>query len=125
MLFQGIQETVLRLVRTADQLIHSAHYDAEGVRQRLRKIDEKCEDFMLRLDTRRKNLALAISFFLLAQSVSIFSCYVNIQRKETIEKFPNEKSLNHKKNQLNSVKKVDICTVINASCKGRKYVNRN
>ena len=56
-------------MRTADQLIHSAHYDAEGVRQRLRKIDEKNEDFMLRLDTRRKNLALAISFFSLAQTV--------------------------------------------------------
>ena len=70
-------------MRTADQLIHSAHYDAEGVRQRLRKIDEKCEDFMLRLDTRRKNLALAISFFLLAQSVSTFSYFVNIHRKRT------------------------------------------
>ncbi len=70
---QGIHETVLRLVRTADQLIHSAHYDAEGVRQRLRKVDEKCEDFMIRLDNRRKNLALAISFFSLAQNVSTTS----------------------------------------------------
>ena len=65
-----IQETVLRLLRTADQLVHSAHYDAEGIKKRLQIVDEKCEDFMLRLDVRRKNLALAINFFSLAQSVS-------------------------------------------------------
>ena len=68
--WQEIQETVLRLVRTADQLIHGSNYDAEGIRQRLRKVDEKCEDFMIRLDTRRKNLMLAISFYSLTQTVS-------------------------------------------------------
>ena len=34
---------MLRLVRTADQLVHSAQYDDEGVKQRLSFIDEKCE----------------------------------------------------------------------------------
>ena len=68
-----IQETVLRLVRTADQLVHSALYDAEGIKTRLQTVDQKCEDFMLRLDTRRKNLALAINFFSLAQGVGIIS----------------------------------------------------
>ena len=71
LLLQEIQETVLRLVRTADQLVHSAHYDAEGVKKRLEVIDQKCEDFMHRVDNRRKNLALAINFFSLAQTVNV------------------------------------------------------
>ena len=67
---QEIQDTLLRLIRTADQLIHSAHYDAEGVKKRLQQVDKTCEDFMVRLDTRRKNVALSVSFFSLAQTVS-------------------------------------------------------
>ena len=50
-------------------MVHSAHHDAEGVKQRLLVIDEKCEDFMMRLDNRRKNLTLAINFFSLAKTV--------------------------------------------------------
>lgn len=59
---------MLRLVRTADQLVHSATYDAEGVRERLKQVDQKTENFMFRLDTRRKNLALTISFYTLAET---------------------------------------------------------
>jgi hypothetical protein len=66
---RDIQDTVLRLLRTADQVVHSAHSDAEGVKQRLLKIDSHCEDFMLRLETRRKNLTLAVNFFSLAKTV--------------------------------------------------------
>ena len=50
-------------------MVHSAHYDQEGVKQRLLLIDQKCEDFMMRLDNRRKNLTLAINFFSLANTV--------------------------------------------------------
>lgn len=63
-----IQDTVLRLLRTADQVAHSAQSDAEGVKQRLLKIDGQCEDFMLRLEKRRKNLTLAVNFFSLAKT---------------------------------------------------------
>ena len=72
-LLKEIQETVLRLLRTADQLVHSAHYNAEGVKKRLEVVDEQCENFMFRMDSRRKNLALAIGFFSLAQMVSSLS----------------------------------------------------
>lgn len=65
-----IQDTVLRLLRTADQVVQSSQSDAEGVKKRLLLIDEKCEDFMLRLETRRRNLTLAVSFFSLAKTVS-------------------------------------------------------
>ena len=78
---QEIQETVLRLVRTADQLVHSAIYDAEGVKQRLKVIDEKTEDFMVRLDNRRKNLALAISFY--SQALTVRTCYQSVVRENS------------------------------------------
>ena len=67
---QEIQETIIRLIRTADQLAHSAHYDSEGVRSRLTQVDSQCEDFLLRMDARRKNVALAVTFFHLSQTVS-------------------------------------------------------
>jgi len=70
---QEIQETVLRLIRTADQLIHGDRADAEAVRKRLQLIDKKCEDFTVRLDARRKNLVMARNFFAHAQAVSISS----------------------------------------------------
>ncbi|VDI56857.1 titin [Mytilus galloprovincialis] len=57
------QETVLRLVRTADQLLRRSKLDVEGVRQRLQTVDTECENFMIRLDTRRKNITMATSFF--------------------------------------------------------------
>jgi hypothetical protein len=66
---QGVNSTVLRLLHTADQLMHSASYDAEGIKRRLDTVDKQCEDFMARLDARRKNLALAVSFFTLAKTV--------------------------------------------------------
>ena len=68
---QEIHDTVLRLVRTADQLMHSATYDAEGIKQRLKNVDTKCEEFMHKLNTRRKNLAMSTSFFSLAQTVRL------------------------------------------------------
>jgi len=60
---------VLRLIRTADQLIHGDRADAESVRKRLQLVDSKCEDFTNRLDARRKNLIMARNFFALAQAV--------------------------------------------------------
>jgi len=67
---QEIQETVLRLIRTADQLLHGDRADAEAVRKRLQQVDTKCEDFTVRLDARRKNLVMARNFFAHAQAVS-------------------------------------------------------
>ena len=69
-MFQDIQETVLRLVRNADQLLRRTQIDAEGVRSRLQEVDTECENFMIRLDTRRKNISMAMSFFDLAETVS-------------------------------------------------------
>ena len=66
---QDIQDTVLRLVRTADQLLRRTHLDAEGVRQRLQAVDEESENFMNKLDTRRKNISMAMSFYGLAETV--------------------------------------------------------
>ena len=69
---------MLRLIRTADQLIHGDRTDAESVRKRLQLVDGKCEDFTMRLDARRKNLVMARNFFAHAQVVShpsrIVSC---------------------------------------------------
>ncbi|XP_013393635.1 titin [Lingula anatina] len=56
-------DTVLRLVRTADQLIHSTHYDSEGIRSRLHRVDKVSEEFMQEMENRRKNLAMAVSFY--------------------------------------------------------------
>lgn len=68
---QEIQDTVLRLIRTADQLVHGERADAESVRKRLQLVDSKCETFTVRLDARRKNLGMARNFFSLAQTVSV------------------------------------------------------
>jgi len=70
-ILQEIQETVLRLIRTADQLIHGDRTDAESVRKRLQLVDGKCEDFTMRLDARRKNLIMARNFFAHAQAVGL------------------------------------------------------
>lgn len=63
MFLQQVQENVLRLVRKADQLLRRTNLDAEGVRQRLQTVDHECENFMVRLDTKRKNISMALSFF--------------------------------------------------------------
>lgn len=60
---QQVQENVLRLVRKADQLLRRTNLDAEGVRQRLQTVDHECENFMVRLDNKRKNISMALSFF--------------------------------------------------------------
>ena len=65
---------MLRLIRTADQLIHGDRTDADSVRKRLQLVDGKCEDFTMRLDARRKNLVMARNFFAHAQAVSSRSC---------------------------------------------------
>ena len=75
---QEIHENVLRLVRTADQLVHSDLKNAEGVRQRLKTIDDKCEQFMHKMDYRRKNVTMATQFFTLAQAVSINSLWPSV-----------------------------------------------
>ncbi|XP_076451161.1 coiled-coil domain-containing protein 141-like [Babylonia areolata] len=63
-----IQENMLRLLRTADGLLRRASVDAEGIRQSLMLVDQECESFMVRLDNRRKNITMAVSFFNLAQT---------------------------------------------------------
>ena len=40
------------------------------MRQRLQAVDEESENFMNKLDTRRKNISMAMSFFGLAETVS-------------------------------------------------------
>lgn len=76
---QEVQETVLRLVRTADQLLRRSNLDVEGVRQRLQTVDQECESFMYKLDTRRKNITMATTFFEQAESVSmIFINFVTV-----------------------------------------------
>ena len=66
---QEIQENMLRLLRTADGLLRRASIDAEGIRQRLMLVDQECENFMVKLDNRRKNIFMAVSFFNLAETV--------------------------------------------------------
>ena len=70
MIKQEVQETVLRLVRTADQLVHTEGIDTEGVKQRLKLVDEQSEKFIDRIDNRRKNITMALSFFKQTQTVS-------------------------------------------------------
>jgi len=71
---------VLRLIRTADQLVHGERADAESVRKRLQLVDSKCEAFTVRLDARRKNLAMARNFFSLAQTVRLLIIDVKVTR---------------------------------------------
>lgn len=61
---------MLRLLRTADGLLRRASVDAEGIRKRLMLVDQECENFMVKLDNRRKNIFMAVSFFNLAETVS-------------------------------------------------------
>ncbi|XP_025104045.1 coiled-coil domain-containing protein 141-like isoform X3 [Pomacea canaliculata] len=63
-----IQENMLRLLRTADSLLRRTNIDAEGIRQRLMLVDQECENFMIKLDNRRKNIFMAVSFFNLAET---------------------------------------------------------
>ena len=64
-----IQGELLQLVRTSDQLSHTANVDVTSLRQRLQAVDELAQDFMLRMDARRKNIATAINFYRLASKV--------------------------------------------------------
>lgn len=61
---------MLRLLRTADSLLRRTNIDAEGIRQRLMLVDQECENFMIKLDNRRKNIFMAVSFFNLAETVN-------------------------------------------------------
>lgn len=61
---------MLRLVRNADQLLRRTHLDAEGVRSRLQEVDTECEKFMNKIDSRRKNITMAVSFFDMSETVS-------------------------------------------------------
>lgn len=78
-----MEETVLRLIRTADQLVHSSHYDAEGVQRRLKQVDSQSESFMLKMDDRRRNLAMATSFF--SQAKSALGKLAEIERQVNME----------------------------------------
>lgn len=85
-----IQDNVLKLVRTADQLLRRTNLDAEGVRQRLQAVDETSENFMIKLDNRRKNIAMALSFFKQAEAVSVLylqKCQLLKRLKFTIKYF--------------------------------------
>ncbi|CAH1789041.1 unnamed protein product, partial [Owenia fusiformis] len=77
------QDKVLRLVRSADTLLHGAHPDIEGIMTRLRNIDEQCENFMLRFDNRRKNVALSVAFFKQAQQALSKLDEINVQLTRT------------------------------------------
>lgn len=66
-----MQDTMLRLIRNVDQLLLRASLDAEGVRQRLQIVDAECEDFMVKLDNRRKNISSSVSFFNQAETVGV------------------------------------------------------
>jgi len=66
---QRIQSELLKLVRTSDQLSHAGQLDVTALRQKLQGIDELAEDFTLRMDARRKNIATAINFYRLASQV--------------------------------------------------------
>ena len=70
---------MLRLLRTADGLLRRASVDAEGIRQRLVLVDQECENFMVRVDARRKNIFMAVSFFNLAETVSFpfYTSFIN------------------------------------------------
>lgn len=59
----------MRLVRDADQLLRRANMDAEGVRRRLQAVDKECDEFRIKLDTKRKNIQMAASFFDQAETV--------------------------------------------------------
>ncbi|XP_012936768.1 uncharacterized protein LOC101859779, partial [Aplysia californica] len=65
---RDVQETMLGLLRTADGLMRRASVDAEGIRQRLVVVDREAESFSSRLDIRRKNIAMAVAFYGLAET---------------------------------------------------------
>jgi len=64
-----IQGELLKLVRTSEQLSHTSNIDMASLRKRLQGVDELAQDFMLRMDARRKNIATAINFYRLAAKV--------------------------------------------------------
>lgn len=64
-----IQGELLQLVRTSEQLSHTTDVDITTLRQRLQGIDDLAQDFMLRMDARRRNIATAINFYRLAAKV--------------------------------------------------------
>lgn len=66
-----IQGELLQLVRTSDQLSHTANLDVSSVRQRLQAVDSLAQDFMLRMDDRRKSINTAIKFYRLASQVCV------------------------------------------------------
>lgn len=64
-----IQGELLQLVRTSDQLSHTANVDVTSLRHKLQAVDDLAQDFMLRMDARRRNIATAINFYRLAANV--------------------------------------------------------
>lgn len=59
----------MKLVRTSEQLSHTGDLDTSVLRQKLQSVDNLAEDFMLRMDARRKNIAMAINFYTLSSKV--------------------------------------------------------
>lgn len=72
-----IQGELLQLVRTSDQLSHTANVDVSSLRQRLQAVDELAQDFTMRMDDRRKCITTAINFYKLAYQVRVFSIMVS------------------------------------------------
>ncbi|ESO86305.1 hypothetical protein LOTGIDRAFT_167354 [Lottia gigantea] len=80
---RDIQETVLQLIRTADQLLRRTNLDAEGVRQRLLTVDNECENFMNQLDNRRRNITMSVSFFNLQETALTKLEQIEVQLNST------------------------------------------
>lgn len=70
-----IQGELLQLVRTSEQLSHTANVDVSSLRQRLQAVDDLAQDFMIKMDDRRKCITTAINFYRLASQVSEIASY--------------------------------------------------
>lgn len=66
-----VQGDLLQLVRTSEQLSHTASVDVSSLRQRLQAVDDLAQNFMMRMDERRKCIATAIRFYRLVSQVSL------------------------------------------------------
>ncbi len=62
-LFQEIQASVDRLLRSAEQVAHSDPASTDRLRSQTRAINTLCENFMQRLDERRRLLQETLDFY--------------------------------------------------------------
>lgn len=61
---------MFKVIRNGDQLIHAGHPNSPEIQQKTEAMAEHCENFMQRLDDRRRNVAMSLAFFKSAQTVS-------------------------------------------------------